>query len=53
MEPYFFIFVPFDSTKLNPFNINNPVLKKTSSSDKKEKSKGESCGTNLWQNTIT
>ena len=47
MEPYKTFFVPFDSTKLNLFNTNDPVKNKASSSDKK-KSKGERCGTNLW-----
>ena len=44
--------VPFDSTKLNLNNIKNPVKNIASSSDKK-KSKGETCGTNLWKNHIT
>ena len=44
-------FLPFDYTNLNIFNINNPVKNRASSSDKK-KSKGEICGTNLWQNRI-
>ena len=34
MEPYKTFFVPFDSTKLNIFNINNPIKNRAPSSDK-------------------
>ena len=49
MELYKTFFITFDSTKLNLFNINNPVKNRPSSRDKGKK--GESCGTNLWQIT--
>ena len=39
MEPYETFLVPFDSTKLNLFNINNPVKNRASSSDKKIEAK--------------
>ena len=39
MEPYKTFFLPFYSTKLNLYNINNPVKSIASSSDKGGKSK--------------
>ena len=39
MEPYKTFFVPFDSTKLNLNNINDPVKNRASSRDKGEKPK--------------
>ena len=51
MEPYKTIFALFNSKKLKLLNINNPDKNRASSSNKK-KSKGESCGTNLWRNHI-
>ena len=39
MEPYRTFFVPFDSTKLNFFNINDLVKNIVSSSDKKKEAK--------------
>ena len=39
MEPYKMFFVPFDSTKLNLFNIRDPFKNRASSSDKGEKAK--------------
>ena len=39
MEPYKTFFVPFDSTKLNLNNINDPVKNIASSSDKGKKAK--------------
>ena len=52
MEPYNTFFVLFDYTKLNLNNINNPVKTEHHQLTSK-KIKGESCGTNLWQNHIT
>ena len=37
MEPYKTFSLPFDSTKLNPLNINDPVKNRALSSDKKKK----------------
>ena len=45
MELYETFLVPFDSTKLNLFNINDPV--KIEHHQVTRKNKGESCGTNL------
>ena len=42
MELYKTFFVPFDSTKLKHFNINNPVKSRASSSDKKKKQRRKS-----------
>ena len=39
MEPYKMFFVPFDSIKLNLFNIRDPVKNRASSIDKGEKAK--------------
>ena len=41
MEPYKTFFVPFDYTKLDIININNPVKNISSSSDKETKPKEE------------
>ena len=41
MEPYKTFFIPFDSTKLNLNNINDPVKNRASSSDKKKKAKSK------------
>ena len=39
MEPYKTFFLPFDSTKLNLFNINSRVKNRASSSNKKKYAK--------------
>ena len=47
MEPYKTFFVPFDSTKFNLNNINNPVKNRAPSSDKGKKQRRE-----LWHQFV-
>ena len=47
MEPYETFFVPFDSTKLNLNNINNPVKNRASSSERKKKQRRK-----LWHQSV-
>ena len=47
MEPHKTFFEPFDYTKLDLFNINDPVKNRSSSSDKGEKQRR-----NLWHQFV-